>query len=203
MRIALIGATGFVGSRLLNEALHRGHLVTAVARHTESLQQNTYVMPVAADLNQLDTMEPSLSTHDVVILAIKNLSNDPDAIMGRMQHYQIKRLVVVGGAGSLRVSSELDLVDSVDFPAQFKPEAQAARAFLQRLRQEKQLNWTYASPAALLQAGQRTGVFRLGKDDLIRDDAGKSRISVEDFAVALLDEIESPQHFQQRFTVAY
>jgi putative NADH-flavin reductase len=112
-------------------------------------------------------------------------------------------LLVVGGAGSLEVESGGQLVDTPQFPAEYKPEASAGRDFLQVLRSEQELDWTFLSPSALFVPGERTGKFRLGEDQLLVDDSGESKISFEDYAIALIDELMTPQHSRQRFTVGY
>ena len=203
MKLALIGATGNVGSRLLKEALDRGHAVTAIARNTQSLAAHARLTARALDFTARDRLLPALAGHDAVIAAVKYHSADPVPIVEAVRKSGVKRLLVIGGAGSLRTASGLDVVETPQFPAQWKPEALAARDFLIRLRKERELDWTFLSPSALLGPGVRTGKFRVGGDDLLVDAKGESRISLEDLAVALIDELEKPRHSRQRFTVGY
>jgi putative NADH-flavin reductase len=148
-------------------------------------------------------MRAILVDHDALIVTVKSQNFAPQTLIDVLKTSGIPRALIVGGAGSLRVAGGQDLVDTTDFPAQWKPEALAARALLQALRGEHELDWTFLSPAAHLVPGARTGRFRLGADELLCDEQGESRISLEDLATAALDEIESPRHTRQRFTLAY
>jgi putative NADH-flavin reductase len=139
----------------------------------------------------------------VAITTIHFLSSDPEILIGAAKASGVGRYLVVGGAGSLDVAPGVRLVTTPSFPPQYKAEAQKGAAFLDRLRQENELNWTLLSPSALFVAGERTGHFRLGTDQLLTTPDGKSWISFEDFAVALADEIERPAHLRARFTVGY
>jgi uncharacterized protein len=203
MMIALIGATGNVGSRLLAELLRRGHDVTGIARHPERLQSQPHVTVRRGDANDEQGLAKLLIGHDAVISAGRFVSVNPGSLIAAVKKAGVKRLLVVGGAGSLEVAPGVQLVDTPDFPAEYKPEAQAGRDFLNMLRSEKELNWTFLSPSAVFFPGERTGKFRLGADQLLTGEDGESRISMEDFAVAFADEIESPHHPRQRFTVGY
>ena len=141
--------------------------------------------------------------HDAAISSVHFLDSDPARLIAAARDSQVGRYLVVGGAGSLEVAPGVRLVTTPAFPAQYKAEAEKGGAFLNLLRQEKELNWTFLSPSALFTAGERTGKFRLGTDQLLTASDGKSWISFEDFAVALADEIERPAHIRQRFTVGY
>jgi hypothetical protein len=213
MKIALIGATGFVGSAILKEALDRGHEVTAIVRHPEKLTPHPKLHPQKGDIHNADELAGLLAGQDVVISAFSPSKTDPDirrkqvdgikAMIAAMKRGGIKRLLVVGGAGSLEVKAGLRVIDTPDFPEQWKGTARATADVLELLRGERDLEWTFLSPAAMLQPGARTGKFRLGTDQLVADGNGQSSISTQDYAVAMLDEVEKPAHARQRFTVGY
>ena len=203
MKIALVGATGNVGTRLISELTRRGHHVTAIARHPEKLQGQASVSPVSRDVQNENALAPVLAGHDVVIHSVKFLSTNASKIIAATKAAKVPRLLVVGGAGSLDVSPGLTLVNTPDFPAEYKPETLAGVEFLNVLRGEKELDWTFLSPSYFLAPGERTGKFRLGRDELLVAADGQSRISTEDFAIALVDELEQPKHSRQRFTVGY
>lgn len=203
MTIALIGATGQVGSRILGEALTRGHQVTAIARNPSSLAPRDGLTALALDVTDGDKLAAALAGHDVAVISVKYSQVDAAPILEAVKHAGVPRVLVVGGAGSLQVAPGADLVDTPNFPAAYKGEALAARDFLRLLRQEPTIDWTLVSPSALLQPGQRTGKFRIGGDELLVDAKGASHISIEDLAMALVDELESPRHSRQRFTVGY
>ncbi|MEC4720594.1 NAD(P)-dependent oxidoreductase [Noviherbaspirillum sp. CPCC 100848] len=212
MNIALIGATGFIGSALLREALARGHRVSALVRHPEKLDAAANLRPVAADVLDQAGLAEQLGGHDALVSAFSGHAADDvfgyyvkgfRAIVGAAKSAGVPRLLVVGGAGSLEVAPGLQVLDTPDFPAQYKPTAEGAREALKLLRQEETLNWTMLSPSAIIAPGERTGRFRLGSDQLLVNAAGESRISVEDYAVAMIDELERPSHARRRFTVGY
>lgn len=201
MKIAILGATGMAGSRILAEALDRGHAVTGVARDPGRLPSRAGLTPVRADV-LASGLADILSGHDAVVSAMHFTGVPPGPIIAAAKVAKV-RLLVVGGAGSLEVAPGVHLVDTPEFPGAYKAEASAGRDFLNVLRGETGLDWTSLSPSALFEPGERTGRFRLGGDALLVDGAGKSRISAEDYAIALLDEIEHPRHVRQRFTVGY
>jgi putative NADH-flavin reductase len=203
MKIALIGATGNVGTRLITELRRRGHQVTAIARHPEKLDRQEGVNPVAGNVQNEKALAAVLAGHDVVIHSMKFLSTNASKIIAATKAAKVPRLLVVGGAGSLEVSPGLTLVNTPDFPAEYKPETLAGVEFLHVLREEKELDWTFLSPSYFFAPGERTGKFRLGKDELLVGSDGQSRISTEDFAIALVDELEQPKHPRDRFTVGY
>jgi putative NADH-flavin reductase len=203
MKIALLGATGNVGTRLISELTRRGHQVTAIARHPEKLNRQDGVNPVAGDVQDEKPLSAALKGQDVVIHSVKFLSTNASKIIAATKAAKVPRLLVVGGAGSLEVSPGLTLVNTPDFPAEYKPETLAGVEFLNVLRGEKELDWTFLSPSYFFAPGERTGKFRLGKDELLVAADGQSRISTEDFAIALVDELEQPKHSHQRFTVGY
>lgn len=203
MKIALIGATGYVGSAILAEAQSRGHAVTAIARRVDPIKPAAGVTPAAADLKNATALSAILRGHDVVVSATKFLQTDARQLLGVVEASGAPRWVIVGGAGSLEVAPGVALVDTPEFPAEYKNEALAGRSFLETIRKEAKVNWTFLSPSALLLPGPRTGKFRLGGDQLLVGADGQSRISVADYAVALVDEIENAKHPKGRFTVGY
>ncbi|WP_458096048.1 NAD(P)-dependent oxidoreductase [Roseomonas sp. WA12] len=202
MKIALIGATGNAGSRILTELARRGHAVTAISRNPAG-EVPAGITAVAGDAGEPDALANLLTGHDAVVSSIHFAASDPEKLIGAVKRAGLRRYIVVGGAGSLEVAPGQRLVDAPDFPAVYKTEALAGAAFLDRLRQEDGLHWTFLSPSALFVPGERTGHFRLGGDQLLVDAKGESRISFEDYAIALADELESPKHIRQRFTVGY
>ncbi|WP_354685619.1 NAD(P)-dependent oxidoreductase [Cupriavidus necator] len=203
MKIAIIGATGRVGTRLTDEALRRGHQVTAIARQASSLPAREGVTAKDVDATDTAALTAALSGHDVVISTARFASLNAQQVTSAVRQAGVPRLLVVGGAGSLYVAPDVQLVDTPGFPDAYKVEALAGRDFLNALRGEQQIDWTFLSPPALFEPGERTGKFRIGKEDLLSDAAGKSWISMEDYAIAKLDEIEKPAHSRQRFTVGY
>ena len=213
MKIAIIGATGFVGSALLKEALDRGHEVTAIVRHPEKLHPQSKLHPHKADVYNSDEVARVVAGHDAVISAFNPGWGNPDiynlqvkgtrAIIEGVKKAGIKRVLFVGGAGSLEVTPGVQAVDLPGFPPEYKQGALATREALNLLRQEPSLEWSFLSPSADLAPGQRTGKFRLGKDQMLNDANGQSRISTQDYAVAMIDEVEKPAHIRQRFTVGY
>lgn len=213
MKIALIGATGFVGAAILREALNRGHEVTAIVRHPEKITPHPKVRPQKGDVYNEDEVARLVAGHDAVVSAFNPGWGNPDiynqqikgarAIINGVKKVGIKRLLFVGGAGSLEVKPGVQALDLPGFPAEYKPGALATREALNMLRKESGLEWSFLSPSADLVPGQRTGKFRLGADQMLKDASGKSRISVEDYAVAMIDEVERPAHIRQRFTVGY
>lgn len=202
MKVALIGASGNAGSRILAELSRRGHEVTAIARNPDKIAALPGVTAQAGDLFDTDALARLLSGHDAVISSVHFLASDPAKLIGAVKAAGVRRYLVVGGAGSLEVAPGVRLVDTPEFPAIYKDEALGGAAFLDALRAEPDLDWTFLSPSALFVPGERTGRFRLGKDELLSSEAGSS-ISFEDYAIALVDELEKPAHIRERFTVGY
>ena len=203
MKIAVIGASGNAGSRITAELARRGHSVTAIARNPEKIAAQANVTPTRGDVMDQAGLARLLAGHDAAISSVHFLASDPAKLIGAAKESKVGRYLVVGGAGSLEVAPGVRLVTTPGFPVAYKAEAEKGAAFLDLLRAEKELNWTFLSPSALFTAGERTGKFRLGNDQLLTAADGKSSISFEDFAVALADEIERPAHIRQRFTVGY
>lgn len=201
-RIALIGASGNAGSRILAELSGRGHAVTAIARRPENIPALPGVTAVRGDAHDAEALGALLRGHDAVVSSVHFTASDPKQLIAAVRRSGVRRYLVVGGAGSLFVAPGKRLVDQPDFPPQYRDEALAGAAFLDLLRSAEDLEWTFLSPSALFVAGERTGRFRLGTDELLVGADG-SRISFEDFAIALSDEIEKPAHVRRRFTVGY
>jgi putative NADH-flavin reductase len=213
MNIALIGATGFVGSKVVAEALHRGHQVTAIVRNAAKLAPQDKLRVVVADATDAASLADAIKGHDALVSAFNGPRGNPEfaqvylkgarAAIDGAKRAGLNRLVWVGGAGSLYVAPGVQLVDTPQFPAEYRVEARAARDALNAFRDEKALAWTFVSPAPILTPGLRTGRFRLGGDEVLMDGDKPGQISVEDLAVAIVDELEKSAHVRQRFTLAY
>lgn len=201
MKIAIVGATGNVGQRLCAEALARGHEVTAIARKEGDTPGAARF--VKADLTN-DGAEKALNGHDAVIYSLRFNGFDFDKAMAAFRESNAPRLLIVGGAASLNAAPDGPaLIDTPGFPEEIKLEAEPARQALNKLKASGSSDWTFLSPSIIIGPGERTGKFRLGKDDVLKDAEGNSRISYEDFAVAMIDEVETPKHQGERFTVGY
>jgi putative NADH-flavin reductase len=210
MKVALYGATGKSGSRILKELVSRGHQVIAITRNPPKVAQPEGGVSVRQDdLSDPQKIAAAVAGADAVVSAYAPPHDDSDAIVGVTQR-QVEalssgaktRLVVVGGAGGLNVAPGVTLVDSGYLPEAYLPIAKAHVKALDVLKASDS-DWTYLAPAAYFEPGQRTGNFRLGKDELIADAQQQSRISMEDYAIALVDELEKPRHRRQRFSVGY
>ncbi|WP_244621678.1 NAD(P)-dependent oxidoreductase [Neomesorhizobium albiziae] len=212
MKIALIGASGFVGSATLNEALQRGHAVTALVRNPDKVTARAGVAARKVDATDAKALASELAGHEVAISAFNGGWGDPKiyekhlegsrAIVAAAKAAGV-RLIVIGGAGSLHAPDGSQFVDSPDFPEAYRDGARAARDALAELRGEAGLEWSFLSPAAHMAPGKRTGKFRLGGDQPVLDAKGESHVSVEDLAVAIVDEAETPKHTGKRFTLGY
>ncbi|MBS1503517.1 MAG: NAD(P)-dependent oxidoreductase [Bacteroidetes bacterium] len=214
MKIALVGATGFVGTAVLNEALYRGHKVTAIARNTEKLGHGNENLTVKqADAYNSDELAAVIAGNDAVISTFNSGWGNPniyedfirgsESIQAAAKKTGIKRLLVVGGAGSLEIKPGVQLVDTPEFPAEWKRGAQAARDYLNIIKKENDLDWTFLSPAIIIQHNSNSRPFRLGTDQPVFDADGKSEISVADLAKALVDELENGRFIKKRFTLGY
>ena len=213
MKLALIGASGFVGAAVLQEALGRGHQVTGIVRNPAKLPQHPTLNAVAGDAYNAEALATLLKGHDAVIHAFnpgwgtadirERFIQGSQAIIAASKQADVQRLLVVGGAGSLYVAPGLQLIDTPDFPAEYKEGAEGARQTLNLLKSETELAWSFISPPALLQPGARSGQFRIGGDQLLMNGDAPAQISVADLAVAIIDELERPHHLRQRFTVGY
>ncbi|RKD13198.1 histidine kinase [Pelobium manganitolerans] len=216
MKIAIVGATGFVGKALVNEALNRGHEVIALARNSGKLAFENEKL-TTKDVDVLNTEETAdiFQNAELIVSAFNagwenpNLYNDflaGSKAVEKAAKKAGKRLIVIGGAGSLYIAPTFQLVDTDGFPAEFKNGAKAARDYLNHLQSQTDFDWTFFSPAIEMHPGintGRTGKYRLGKDEPVFDAANSSKLSVEDLAVAIIDEAEQAKHVRQRFTAAY
>jgi putative NADH-flavin reductase len=213
--VILIGASGFVGTALLNELLNRGHKVTALVRNPEKITlKNDHLIVVKADVSSAETVAKLCKGFDEVISAYNPGWTNPKIYEDTLSSYSailegakkagVKRLLCVGGAGSLFCAPNLRVMDSGVIPESFMPGVKGlAEFYLNILMNERAIDWIFFSPAGNIAPGKRTGTFRLGKDDLVVDKDGKSNISVEDYAVAMIDELETPKHHHERFTIGY
>ena len=213
--IVLIGASGFVGSAILKEALDRGFKVKAVVRHPEKIKTvHKDLIVKQYDVSSADAVAEVCKGADAVISAYNPGWKNPDiakettlvykAILEGVRKAGVKRFLVVGGAGSLLISPGKRIMDSGLIPESYLPAVRAlADVYLIDLTAEKSIDWVFFSPAGIIEPGQRTGKFRLGKDDMIVNEKGESKISVQDYAVAMIDEVEKPSHHKERFTIGY
>lgn len=213
MKIAIIGATGFVGSNILNEVVNRNHEVTAIVRNPKTTENVNWVK---ADVFNTNELVNALKGNDVVISAYNPGWTNPNiyddfiagskAIQEAVKKSGVKRYITIGGAGSLFVAPDLQAVDTPDFPKEYHAGATAARDYLNILKEEKELDWAFFSPAFEMHQGittGRTGKYRLGLDTPVFDENNRSILSGEDLAVVIADETENPKHHQVRFTAAY
>lgn len=204
MHVGLIGATGAVAQRLSDELLSRGHSITAISTHPDRTPALENVSAIYGDINDAQSMAELLRGHDVVVSCVQFAKYDHAALIEAVRASQVPRYFVCGGSGTLLApGTTTRLMNTPSFPADYMPPARAAAAFFDRLRQERDLDWTYISPPPGFAPGERTGVFRLGDDEVLIGPDGKAAISYEDYAVAVVDELERPQHRGARFTVGY
>lgn len=213
--VVLIGASGFVGTAILEELLNRGYCVTAVVRNPEKMTiRNANLSVVKADVSDVNTLAAVCKGKDAVVSAYNPGWANPDIYEETLKNYPlileavrksgVKRLLCVGGAGTLFCAPGIRVVDSGAIPAEIMGGAKSLGEFyLNTLCNEKEIDWVFFSPAGSLEPGKRTGKFRLGKDDLIVDETGKSHISVGDYALAMVDELEQANHHRERFTIGY
>lgn len=209
MRFALYGATGHAGSRILTELLSRSHQVTAITRDPTKLAPQPNLTIKQGSVASAAAIAVNIKGADAVVSAYAPPPDDTDQIIPVTQNFidavkqtHVPRFLYVGGAASLEVTPGVTLLDSGHLPAEWQPIAKSHRDALDLIK-KSDINWTSFSPAAFFEPGQRTGNFRLGKDQLITDAQGNSKISMEDYAIALVDELEKPQHERQRFTIGY
>lgn len=213
--VVLIGASGFVGTAILNELLNRGHKVTAIVRDAKKMTvSNPNLTIVEADVTDTDALKEAGKGKDAVISAYNPGWKNPHIYEDTLKNYPlivesakqagVKRLLIVGGAGTLFYAPGKMVMDADDVPAQLLPGIKSLGEFyLNTLRKEKDIDWIFLSPAANMTPGKRTAKFRIGKDELVVDANGDSNISVEDFAVAMVDELEQEKHHKERFTIGY
>ena len=215
-KIAVIGATGFVGTQVVKELANRGYSVNALARNTSKIEESENVKAIAVDVYNTSELSEILKGNDAVISAFNpgwtnpNIFEDflkgAESIEKAVEESGVKRFITVGGAGSLYIAENLQLIDTPEFPAEIKPGAEAARQYLEMIKKNENLDWTFFSPAIEMHqgtAGVRKGTYRTALENPVFDESGRSVLSVEDVAVALVDELENNQFVKQRFTAAY
>jgi putative NADH-flavin reductase len=203
MNIALAGATGNIGSRILDEALSRGHHVTGITRDPKKLSAREGLLVRKGSTTDFTGFTALLAGHDAAILSLKWNENDIARVLEALRKSGVKRCLFVVGAGSLLRKDGRTHFDFMAEKGVQPPTSKPAAVALAAIQKVTDLDWTAISPPASIQPGKRTGKFRLGKDHLLEDDKGQSRISREDFAIAIMDEIEKPKHLRKRFTAAY
>ena len=215
-KVAVIGATGFVGTQVVKELANRGYFVNALARNTSKIEESENIKAVTVDVYNTSELSEILKGNDAVIRAFNpgwtnpNIFEDflkgAESIEKAVEESGVKRFITVGGAGSLYIAENLQLIDTPEFPAEIKPGAEAARQYLEMIKKNENLDWTFFSPAIEMHqgtAGVRKGTYRTALENPVFDESGRSILSVEDVAVALVDELENNQFVRQRFTAAY
>lgn len=202
MHVTVLGASGRAGSEITRELASRGHTVTAIARKPEAIPTAEGVAPVQGDASDAAALAALIKGSDAVISAL-HFDVPASTILSALKTAGVPRLLVTGGAASLQVAPGVRLIDTPEFPEEWKVFAQGGIAFLDDLRTETDIDWTFFSPAAVIEQTPRLGTFRTGTDQLIVDDKGESRIGFSDYAIAMVDELENPQHSRARFTAAY
>lgn len=203
MKIALVGATGNAGSRVLAELLARGHSVTAIVRNTDRVPADPKVTAVATDGSEA-SLAKAIAGHDAVISSVRFVDLAPETLVAAVKASGVKRYLVVGGAGSLKHPDGIEEARRPEFPEPFRPNSLRGGDMLDLLRATPGLDWTFISPPRFFKAGERTGKFRFGKDDMLMTPEGQpTAISYEDLALALVDSLENGTHKGERFTIGY
>ena len=215
-KIAVIGATGFVGTQVVKELENRGYFVNALARNISKISETENVKAIEADVYNTSELAQILKGNDAVISTFNPGWTNPNifedflkgakSIEKAIEESGVKRFIVVGGAGSLYIAENIQLIDTPEFPAEIKPGAEAARQYLEIIKKNTELDWTFFSPAIEMHqgtAGVRKGTYRTALENPVFDENGRSILSVEDVAVALVDELENNQFVKLRFTAAY
>ena len=202
MKVAVLGASGRAGSEIVKELSARGHSVTAIARKPEAVADLPGVTAIGADADTPAAIAKSVAGHDVVVSALP-FTVTADKVVAAMHQAGVSRLLVTGGAASLKDENDVRYIDRPDFPEIWRKGAQGGIDFFYALKEDPTLDWVFFSPAFNFVEGPRTGQFRLGKEHLIKDANGDSRISFADYAIAMVDEVESHAHSRERFTIGY
>lgn len=202
MKIAVLGASGRAGSEITKELASRGHAVTAIARRPDAVPTAPGITAVIGDASDAPALASLIKGSDAVVSAL-HFDVPAATLLSALKTAGVPRLLVTGGAASLEVAPGVRVIDTPDFPEEWKVFAQGGITFLDALKAETATDWTFFSPAAVLEEGPRLGHYRLGLDTLVTDDRGESRISFADYAIAMADEIEQHKHSRQRFTAAY
>lgn len=202
MKVAVLGASGRAGSEITAELVRRGHEVIAIARKPEAIAAAPGVTAVAGDATNPDALTGLITGADAVISAL-HFDVTAQTLLSAVKAAGVSRLLITGGAASLEVAPGKILFEAMDLPEEWKPAILGGITFLNEIRKETEVDWTFFSPAAFIEEGPRTGTFRLGTDQLVVDDKGESRISFADYAIAMVDELEQHRHPRARFTAAY
>jgi putative NADH-flavin reductase len=214
MKIAIVGATGMIGSKLLEEAVDRGHVVTAVSRHATKIPAHDRVRPVEADVNDTKALADAFSGQEAILHAfapprlsveerVEQQRAGTRSIIAAAKSAGVHRILAVGGAGTLEVAPGVMNADRPEFPASWEGGVKSTALIKGLLAAEPDLDWTFLCPSHDIFVGKRTGKFRLGLDQMLVDADGKSSISTADYAIAMIDELENPKHSRRRFTVGY
>lgn len=203
MKVAHVGATGKIGSKIVAELLSRGHTVTAISRHPEKSPAHANVTGVAGNVSDPDALALAIKGHEAVISSVPFDPGTSPKLLDAVRKSGVKRYITVGGAGSLEASPGKLVKDDPNIPPEWMPAINEGSALLKLLRADQQLDWTFFSPAIFIGPGERTGKFRLGGDQVVTAADGKSSISYDDYAIALVDELEKPRHVRKRFTIGY
>ena len=203
MKVALIGATGKIGSKITTELLARGHSVTAIVRNPEKAPNDPNIKAVNGDVTNPDRVAALVRGHDAVISSAPFNPGISPQVLEAVRRSGVKRYIAVGGAGSLKAADGKLVMENPQIPAEWLPSIKEGAQLLKLLRADQQLDWTFFSPAVQIGPGERTGKFRLGADEVVATAQGKSSISYDDYAIALVDELESPKHVRRRFTIGY
>jgi putative NADH-flavin reductase len=202
MKIAVLGASGRAGSEITKELASRGHSVTAIARKPEAIPTGANITPIQGDASDTAALADLIKGSDAVVSAL-HFDVPASTLLSALKTAGVPRLLVTGGAASLEVSPGIRLIDTPEFPEEWKVFARGGITFLDDLKAETEIDWTFFSPAGFIEETPRLGHYRLGGDQLVTDDKGESRISFADYAIAMTDEVEQHKHSRQRFTAAY
>jgi len=202
-RIALIGASGKIGSKIAAELLSRGHTVTGIARHPEKIPAQNGLTASRGDFTEPGVLAWSLQGHDAIISAASFIPGQAENLIDAVRQSGIKRFLMVGGAASLQTEDGKKVIDTIQLPDAWKAPVMEGIRTLTLLRNVQDFDWTFFSPAVQIGPGERTGKFRLGKEQVVKDNEGVSKISYDDYAIAMVDELERGENLKGRFTVGY
>lgn len=202
-KVALIGASGKIGSKIAAELLSRGHTVTGIARNPEKISTQKGLTAVAGDFTNPQGLANTLKGHDAIISAASFLPGQAENLIASVRGSGVKRFLMVGGAASLQTDDGRKVIDTIQLPDAWKAPVMEGIRTLGLLRGVNDVDWTFFSPAVQIGPGERTGKFRLGKEQVVKDAEGNSKISYDDYAIAMVDELERGQHIKGRFTIGY
>jgi putative NADH-flavin reductase len=202
-RIALIGASGRIGSKIAAELLSRGHTVTGIARNPEKISAQKGLTIARGDITEPGVLAWSLQGHDAIISAASFIPGQAENLIDAVRQSGVKRFLMVGGAASLQTDDGKKVIDTLQVPDAWKAPIMEGIRTLSLLRDVKDFDWTFFSPAVQIGPGERTGKFRLGKEHVVKDKDGVSKISYDDYAIAMVDELERGQNLKGRFTIGY